>query len=105
MYDNLEDTPPSMLEERVKGNQASYILENEAYKEAMLQMKAAVLGAWRTTKLDASKERDYYWLQMKAIDALETNLESLIDTGKMATIQMEVEDRKLLQKLKEKIMS
>ena len=103
MFTEYEDTPPNLLEERVRGNQAQYILDNEAFKEAMTIMKARVLQAWKETSLQNTEERDFYWLQIKAIDALEINLKTMLETGKMASIQMEIEDKKILSQIKDRL--
>lgn len=103
MFDNFEDTPPDLLQERIQGSRAKNILGNEAFEAAILNMKGSLLQAWKSTNLSATQERDYYWLQMKAIDALVRNLESMIETGKMAEIQLEQEDKRLLQQLKDKL--
>jgi len=47
-------------------------------------MRGQLIMGFEHTRFDQTHERDEIWRQFRALKALESNLQSMIDTGKMA---------------------
>lgn len=103
MSNGFEDHQVDLLAEKVQGDRAKALLCDEAFLSSVDNMKAALLQAWADTPMQGVKEREFLWMQIKAVESMVKNLVSMVDTGKMASMQVEEEDKKFLKRMKEKI--
>ena len=84
-----EDTGRDQLhDERIAGEEAKRVLESELVQEVFAELDAALMAAF-----DQCPARDLEGLQgikyqRLAIKALKTNLQTRVDTGKMAQLQI-----------------
>ena len=73
-------------EEIYRGNEARSVINNPIYKEALILLKAQMMETFQRTKYDQKEEREEIWREMKVLDALERQLESVMRTGRLAEL-------------------
>ena len=71
-----------MLDVEAKGDRAGQILEAEVYHEAVHGAKQRIKDVWAGT--NDPRRREDLWHQLKAIDAVTTELKIIRDNGIMA---------------------
>jgi len=80
----------SLEKERARGVNAKGILEDDLFNESFESVRANILHRWSNTSIyGATEEREFLFLMLKAADEFKAGLVSMIDTGKLATIQLE----------------
>ena len=72
-------------EEVRRGREAAIVTTNPIYQESLLIIKGQMLKAFQDTNYADSDGRDEIWRQMKIVDWLERQLASVMNTGKMAS--------------------
>lgn len=78
-------------EELHRAERARQILEDPLVKEALKEIRDAIVEQWRTAPVKDSELKEKLWSIFGATHKFEQLLRSHIETGKMAAIQ---EDRK-----------
>lgn len=66
------------------------VLNNEAYKQAMMLRKAQIFELFCKTAQDQPEIREECWRTMVNINALEDYFKTILDTGKLADITLEL---------------
>jgi hypothetical protein len=80
----------SLEQERARGINAKGIVEDELFNESFESVRANILYEWANTNISGGTEqREFLYLMLKAADKFKEGLVSMIDTGKLATIQLE----------------
>lgn len=74
-------------EEVLRGNESRAILNNPLYQEAIMTLRGQMMEQFTKTTHDQSDERDEVWRTMKVLDAIERQLESIMSTGKLASVE------------------
>ena len=78
------------LEERIyNGNRAREVLENEVFQQVMTDLKAEITEKWQTSPARDEKGREWLWMLLSAAKKLEFMLQTTLDTGKLATADLE----------------
>lgn len=83
------------LEERERGLKAKAILENPLWNEAWTQIESYLMEQWRNSRPDAATRRENIYLQYDAARAVRKHFESLLETGRMAEMQIEQENQRV----------
>ena len=79
-----EDQKAKDEQDVVLANAGKQVLNNVAYKNAMMLRKAQIFELFCKTKHDQPEEREEAWRTMMNINALEDYFNVLLTTGKMA---------------------
>ena len=67
--------------------QAKHLKDDPAYQLAFANVRATFMDELLKCPYRDKEAREYLWLSLKALDAIDVQLNSMIDTGKMAAIQ------------------
>lgn len=79
-------------EERVRAEQAKQILRNPLVREALDGIKNGLIEQWRSSPVKDSELREYLWSIYLGAGKFEELLQSHIETGKMAEVQLSRRD-------------
>jgi hypothetical protein len=71
-------------EAQSRANQASELINNPLYVEAITAMKAAMYSAFTDTKLEDELQRHELWQRMQLMKQFEGKFESILKEGKRA---------------------
>lgn len=79
----------SLEEERSRGINAQRIIEDELFQESFESVRAAVLHAWANTSMKETENREFLFLMLRAADQFKQGLVTMLETGRMAEIQLD----------------
>ena len=83
-----------MSEEIALGHEAEALINNPAYKAALLMIKAELFDAFsRKTLWNGKKKREDIYKQMQAVDALESKIQNMMSNGRALEKQQSRADR------------
>lgn len=88
----------NLTEDVQQGYQAKQLLENEVYKRAMENIRSGIVEKWRSCPVRDIEGQHELKLMDKLLSDLEGYIKQVVDTGKMAEIQLENERRMQLVK-------
>lgn len=83
------DIEEQLSEEVMFASMGQQVLNNEAYKQAIMTRKAHLFDVFCKTSKDQEDVREEAWRTMKNLEALELYFEEVLITGKMAEQQLE----------------
>lgn len=66
---------------------AGILKEDPIFREVMDGLREAAITAWTQTKAEDAKQREYSWMMVKAIGAIEMQLQSLVDGWHLSKAQ------------------
>lgn len=58
---------------------ARQLKDDPLLREVLDGLRNAAIEAWARTKTDDAQQREFSWLMVKALDAIEGNLQAVID--------------------------
>lgn len=88
------------IEQRIyNGDRAREVLENEAFQQAMNELKTEVLEKWKSSPARDESGREKLWQLLKLTEKLESILTTSLETGKLARLDL-AHQESLLQKTK-----
>lgn len=91
------------IEQRIyNGDRAREVLENEAFQQAMTELKSEVIAKWQSSPARDPSGRETLWQLLKIAEKFETILTSSLETGKLAQMDL-AHKESLLQKAKRTI--
>ena len=77
------------LEEEIRrAEQAAMIINHPLYAEAFNTLEERLLEAWKTSPARDAEGRESLWLSVKILNQTRAHLSSLIETGKMADVEL-----------------
>lgn len=76
-----------------RGEQARQLLQNELYVDAVTQVKQAIIDKWQQAPLRDREGHHELKLMLKLLGDLTGYIQTTMETGKMAQIQLEQEQR------------
>lgn len=80
------------LTERIyDGEQAKQVLENPAFERAFTDIKQEYTNAWMNSPARDAEGREKLYLMVKLANQLQMTLQSSLEDGRMAKIQVEYE--------------
>lgn len=78
-------------EELRRGEQARQVIENEIYAEAWKSVRDGIISAWESAPIRDKEGQNELKLMLKLLTDVRRNIETVMNTGKMAKIQIERE--------------
>lgn len=78
-------------EEQQRGEQARMLLDNPIYTETMQSVRDGIIQAWENAPLRDKEGANELKLMLKLLGDVQRNIETVMQTGKMAQIQIERE--------------
>ena len=88
----------SASEELRRGEQARQLLQNELYQDAISQVRQAIIDKWISAPMRDIEGQHELKLMLKLLGDVTGYIQTTMETGKMAQIQLEGERR--MDKLK-----
>lgn len=76
-----------------RGGRADALLNNDIYKESVGKVRQGIHDAWAAAPLRDVEGQTNLRLMLKLLDDLEKNIKQVAQTGKMASIQIETENK------------
>lgn len=80
-----------LSEEQQRGEQARMLLENPIYIETLQAVRNGIIQAWESAPIRDKEGANELKLMLKLLGDVQRNIETVMQTGKMATIQIERE--------------
>ena len=78
-------------DELKRGEQARQIVENEIYVQSWQQVRDGILSAWESSPIRDKEGQHELKLMLKLLTDVRRNIETVMQTGQMAKIQIERE--------------
>ena len=75
------------LEEVKRGEQASVVLDNPLFKEAMAKVKENIVNTIASSPLGDEKTHNRFVIALQLLNQIEKQLTDVMNTGKLASIQ------------------
>ncbi len=72
---------------------AESLLNNQAYKQAIIAIEAKVLTDFKKTKFFQKRHREECWRKLQTIDWLKKSLESMVQAGAYAKDKRDKQNR------------
>lgn len=83
----------SASEELRRGEQARQLLQNELYQDAVTQVRQAIIDKWMQAPLRDREGHHELKIMLKLLGDLTGYIQTTLETGKLAQIQVESERR------------
>lgn len=83
----------SLEAELSKGLRAKQFIESEIYKDAFHKVRQGILDTWAESPIRDTEGQHELRLMLKLMDDINSNIVSMINTGKMAEKQIEQESK------------
>jgi hypothetical protein len=74
--------------EVIRGNQARDLLENPLMVEALTTIRDTIRAQWESSPARDLEGREKLWVMLKLLGNLEGHLKEVLETGKLAQIQV-----------------
>ena len=88
----MSDQKEQLEREVTLAQQGKVILNNPAFKQALVIRKAQIFDVFCSTKKDQEDVREEAWRTMKNMDALEQYFKEMLATGKMAEVTLKANE-------------
>lgn len=90
------------LEQRIyDADQAKLILENPVFQQVLDDIEAEISESWKNSPARDPEGREKLWQLLKLAGKLRTNLNTRLESGKLARLDLEHQEKTLLQRGKE----
>lgn len=83
-----------------RAEQAKLLLENEMLQKVLSDIEASVLDKWENAPAADLSGKDYLWQLYKTSKRFNSILHGYIETGKLATSNLEPPNQTLTQKIR-----
>lgn len=94
------------IDERIyEAEKAREILDNPVFQQVMDDIEEEIIESWKNAPARDSEGREKLWQILKLAGKLRSNLQTRLDTGKMAKIELEHKEKSLIQRGKEMMMN
>lgn len=80
-----------------RGNQAQELLEHPLMVEALQTMRSRITEQWESSPARDKEGRESLWTMLKLLGNLEGHLKEVLETGKLARLQLEQKQSALKQ--------
>lgn len=100
MIDASMDEEVRLLAEQERARQAQELAEHPLFKEALATYRERLMTQWAESPARDTEGREKLWLMLKTAEAVERHLVELMETGKLASIQLE-QRRSLAERAKD----
>lgn len=90
------------LEQRIyDADQAKLILENPVFQQVLDDIEAEISESWKNSPARDPEGREKLWQLLKLAGKLRTNLNTRLESGKLARLDLDHQEKTLLQRGKE----
>ncbi len=72
-----------------RARQAQELIEHPLLREALDTYRQRLQAEWSASPARDTEGRERLWLMVKTVEVVEQHLKELIETGKLATVQLE----------------
>lgn len=103
MNDVSMDEESRLLAEQERARQAQELAEHPLFKEALTAYRERLMQEWSESPARDTEGREKLWLMQKTVAVVESHLKQLMETGKLASLQLE-QRRTLAQRAKESLL-
>lgn len=79
-----------------KGKKAESLIQDEAFSAALLQMENDAVWLWKSTKSEDTIKREGAWYMIQAIEQFRSQINKIMDNGKIAQRQIERAQKNLV---------
>jgi hypothetical protein len=76
-----------------KGDKAYAKLSDDLFKDALKQLEADYIEAWKNTGVNDATAREKLWLAIRTLDQFESHLVEVMSNGRLARSQIEAMSR------------
>lgn len=83
------------------GDQAKLVLENEAFQQALGDIETEITEQWKQSPARDPEGREKLWQLLKLAGKLRSNLQTRLETGQLARLELDHEQKTLKQRAKE----
>ena len=90
----------SLTKDLDRALQAKQLLENPIYAESMDIVRNAILTGWENSPIRDTEGQHELRLMLKLLNDLQNNIKRVVDTGKIAEINIEREKKGMLSTVK-----
>jgi hypothetical protein len=89
-----------LLKEQQRANAAREVTEHPLYIEAFEAYRARLMDEWQASPARDKEGREHLWLMLKTAQAVQNHLQTIMQTGQMASLQLE-QKRSMLDKARQ----
>ena len=93
----MNDDENRLLAETERARQAQELIEHPLFQEALETYRQRLTKEWADSPARDTEGRERLWLMQKTLDVVQRHLLELMETGKLASIQLE-QKRTLLER-------
>ena len=90
----------SLTNDLERAQQAKFLLENPVYTESVETVRNAIIKGWENAPIRDTEAQHELKLMLKLLNDLELNIKRVVDTGKLAQIEIERQKKPLLNMFK-----
>ena len=83
------DEESKLLVEIDRARQAQELIEHPLFSEAMEKYRNRLMDEWTASPARDQEGRERLWLMQKTLDVVQQHLRELMETGKLASLQLE----------------
>lgn len=83
----------TLYEQAAKGTRAELLLKSDVYRDANEIVRKAILEKWASSPISDREGQHELRLMLKLLDDLHGNIISMVNTGKLATAQIQHENK------------
>lgn len=76
-------------QERIRGEKARQILNDELVVEAFSLIEKQIIEQWEQAPARDKEGKEHLWIYYKVLKKFKAHLEDVLNTGKMAAIQLQ----------------
>jgi hypothetical protein len=87
------DKSHKLAVDAAKGDKARAKLEDQTFKDAMAQLEADYIAAWKMTGFNDATAREKLWLSIKTLENFEQHLITVMNNGRLARREIEAMSR------------
>lgn len=91
----MTDTPnpnlPQLQQELHRARLAREVTDNPVYQEAFSSLKADLMRGWESSPARDTEGREHLWLAVNLLGRIERHLQQVMETGRMAELQLQQE--------------
>lgn len=81
----------NLEEQASRGREAELLINNPIFVESFAAVRAGIINSWADAPIRDKEGAHELKLMLKLLTDIELNIKHVLDTGKMATIQLERE--------------
>jgi hypothetical protein len=78
-----------MSDVQARASAAQRLLDDPMLIEALANIRHAAINAWEATPIADTQAREFAWLTVKVVGRIEAELQSVIDSGKIAAARIQ----------------